>query len=274
MYDLLNSELSRCGFGYSYQDVRLDRAAKAHGEWMALNNQFSHNADGTRFPNGFTGTTPTDRARFQGYPNGTGEDIALTQAVFGDMDNEIQNTEFLMRALLAAPFHLSSLASSANDVGISVVRAGDLGLASSGGGLNRVYLTVVPASITTQPRQDLSSQEVATYPCEGSTNVHGAVRGEDPNPVPGRDLARNPIGNGILIRSNLLSNLIVNNFTIAEAGTTTPLRVLAPVEFRSAKIYFTDLPLKTSTRYTVTTTGTADGVAFRKSFTYTTGSIY
>lgn len=274
VFDLLNGELSRCGFGFLYQDTRLDRAAKAHGDWMALNNQYTHIEDGARFPNGFTGTDPSARARFQGYPSGAGEDLAATQALYGDAANEAQNTEIVVRQLLAAPFHLGSLAASANDVGIAVTRAGDVVPNPVLGRLTDLYVTIMPASIQTQTRQDISSQEVATFPCEGSTSVFGAVLGEEPNPVPGRDLLRSPIGNGVLIRTNLISSLTVTSYTIVETGTTTPLRVLAPIEFRSSKLYFTDLPLKRGTRYTVTTSGTADGVPFRKNFTFTTGNFH
>lgn len=271
-FDTLNSELGRCGFGYSNQDLRLDRAAKAHGDWMAVNNQFSHTADGTRFPNGFTGTTPGDRARFQGYPNDTGEDLALTGTFYGDAAAERQSAEFALRSLLAAPFHLGSLAGSARDVGIAYTRGGDLGLMQ--GRQNSLYLTIVPASVATQPRQDISSDEVVTYPCEGTTGVHGAVYGEDPNPVPGRNLLTNPIGNGVLVRTNIVSNISVTSFSMVEAGTTTPIRMLPPVVFNASQIFFSDAPLKRSTRYSVTVRGSANNVPFSKTFTFTTGVDY
>lgn len=271
-FDLFNSELGRCGLGFANQDVRLDRAAKAHGDWMALNNQFSHTADGTRFPNGFTGTTPTDRARFQGYPNGTGEDLALIGMQYGDSASERAAALSAMRNLLAAPFHLYSMASSSRDVGIAYTKGGDLGLTQ--GRQNELYLTLVPASVATQERQDISSDEVATYPCEGSTGVHGAVYGEDPNPVPGRNLATNPIGNAILVRTNLLSKIAVTSFALTETSTGAQVQVLAPVVLNNAHMYFANAPLKKSTRYTVTTRGTANGVAFTKTFTYTTGANF
>lgn len=274
VFDLLNAELSRCGFGYSYQDVRLDRAAKAHGDWMAINNQYSHTEDGTRFPNGFTGNDPSDRARFQGYPSGAGEDLAASQALYGDAANEAQNSEIMVRELLAAPFHLGSLAGSARDIGVAVTRTGDVVTNPMPGRLSGLYVTIMPASVQTEVRQDLSSQEVATFPCEGSTSVFGSITGEEPNPVPNRDLSKFPIGPGILVRSNLFSSVTVNSFTVVEAGTTAPLKVLPPIEYRFGKIFFTDLPLKRATRYTVTSTGTADGVPFRKSFTFTTGNFH
>lgn len=271
-FDLLNAELSRCGFGFANQDARLDRSAKAHGDWMALNNQFGHTEDGTRFPNGFTGMTASDRARFQGYPNGAGENLVLTTAPYGDTALEFRAAEYSLRVLLAAPFHLRSLAAAPNDVGLAYTRGGDLGLTQ--GRQNNFYLTIVPASVSTQVRQDVSNQEIATYPCEGSTAVVGAIYGEDPNPVPGRNLELNPISNGVLVRTNLLGTINVTSFSMVEAGTTTPLRLLAPVVTNSSVVYFADQPLKKTTRYTVTTRGTAGGVAFNRTFTFTTGTNF
>lgn len=271
-FDLLNTELSRCGFGYSNQDARLDRAAKAHGDWMAINNQFGHTEDGTRFPNGFTGANSTVRAQFQGYPNGAGENLALTSAPFGNTALEFRAAEYLVRVLLAAPFHLRSLAASANDLGFAFTRGGDVG--QTQGRENNLYVTIVPANVMGQPRQDLSNQEVATYPCEGSAGVVGAIYGEEPNPVPGRDLFTNPISNGVLVRTNIVGTINVTSFSMVEAGTTTPLRLLPPVVANSSVIYFADQPLKKTTRYTVTTRGTAGGVAFSRTFTFTTGTNF
>lgn len=259
------------------QNTQVDLAAADHSRWMALNQTASHVQDGARFPNGFTGRTARDRAAFRGYTNAfVGEDFAYASNL---PDRLTQTGASRMRSLLSAPFHLSSLMGPDREIGFGFVSRGSQGLTD-----NSRFLTpfvVKPATKIADGFADVASNQVVTYPCEGTTGVFPGLFGEEPNPLPGRDLATNPSGMGILVRTRTNTALFITSSRIREIGASSDLAIAATVTKDSpnpvipgAAVIIPDKPLKDNTRYTVTISGEANRVPFTRTFTFTTGAFF
>ena len=277
-FDLLNDERARCGFGRYRQNARLDQAAADHSRWMSLNLTRDHFQDGTRFPNGFTGVTSIDRAAARGYaPASVGEDFVYASHL---PERAVQAAQSWLRALLSAPLHMSSLMGFQRDVGIGSVQRRDLGLMDN----NLQFLAPLVFNLgrlESEVPAQVGSGEIVTYPCEGTTGVFPGVYGEEPNPIPGRDLATKPIGPGILIRGRFFSDMVLTSFSLRETSTGIPVAVVAPLTRTTnpsagpgSVMLIPDTILKDNTRYTVSANGTLDGVAFSRTFTFTTGAFF
>jgi uncharacterized protein YkwD len=275
-YQLLNAERSRCGFGLLGQNTKLDASAIAHAKWNLINNQISHIENGVAFPNGFTGSSPFDRANFQGYSGvfSVGEVISTRSAPTknGMGENSI-------RGLLNAPFHLAHLMGSYSEVGLTVQSPQDVGLTSG-----TVQLVANLGHSVTVGRQEPASNEVLTYPCDGSTGVMYALTGESPNPVPGRDLSLNPLGVSVFVRVRNGQPLIISSAILKEEATGAEVETRPMVGgvngspdtilnlFNASRSYISaNSAMKTETRYTMTLVGSNNGVSFNKTFSFSTG---
>ena len=273
-FELLNQERARCGFGTLRQNAALDKAAKAHADWQNLNGVFiSHLEDRRNNANGFTGIAPWDRIVAAGY------------GTVGDMTDEIASSYKIsgwgiagMRGLLNAPYHMRGLLDGFRDVGIAVRTSEDVGT-----NYGRTVLQINPAYLLTTPRQELSDQDVATYPCQGTTGTDRQLSNETPNPVPGRDLGTNPLGGSVFVLLRYGNKLAFTSATMTQvsgdgAGTAVTLR--DPVtsansgnRFASHQGYIVaDAPLQPNTEYEVVINGTNNGTPFTRQFTFTTGT--
>ena len=274
-FQFLNAERSRCGFGTLVQNTQIDSAAQAHADWGLLNWVFSHYEDNTQYPLGYTGYDPFDRIAYQGYPNlrGAGEVMAGTSGISDKFGKGIAH----MRGLLSAPFHLNTLTYGFRDLGLSVRSNIDAG------SVNRAVYSVADFAYKQNSElQRQSSSSILTYPCDGTTGVNFRLRHEDPNPVPGRNLAAFPLGHPVLVRvrdSNILSisNATMRNWTTDELVT---LRSVATTKADDPHGYFhyneayviPDEPLSPNTAYEVTIAGTNSSVPFTRTFMFSTGS--
>ena len=150
-FKTLNAERSRCGFGLLAQDRRLDAAARAHREYMALNQSWSH--DEGHESSGFTGFDPFARAVHAGY-NASGAGEGLIRGADAGAS---------MRGLLAAPYHAISMLSGWKDLGVSF----------ADGVLVNVYGTQGAMQYT---------DEIRTYPCAGTSATRSSSTRETPSP--------------------------------------------------------------------------------------------
>ena len=194
-FELLNQERARCGFGTLRQNAALDKAAKAHADWQNLNGYFDHWEDSLE-PNGFTGISPWDRIVAAGYgtPGSVTEEISQARKRFGEISKVGYGIQGMI-GLLNAPYHMRGLLGGFRDIGISVRTSAEVGT-----NFKQVILQINPAYLHTTPRQELSEQDVATYPCEGTTGTDRQLSDETPNPVPGRDLRTNPLGGTVFVQ--------------------------------------------------------------------------
>jgi hypothetical protein len=276
VYNRLNTERVACGFGSLSQNANLDTAAKNHSDWMLLNNTLSHaEVAGTT---GFTGLNSVARDTAAGFTSLDGnEDIfALSGgtgllAGFGDVS---------ARSLLSAPYHL--FASLSACMGISVQSISSVGLpVGLGVNLATTIDFAVPQGGTYQ-LQDATS--VLTYPCQGTAGANYRLTNESPSPVPGRNLVTNPLGSVVFVMLRQGQVLTITSASMTNLATGIPVALRPPVTgandpanylglFGNYMGYIIpDAPVAQNTAYQVTLAGTNNGVAFSRTFTFTTGT--
>jgi len=273
-YNTFNTARTQCGFGYLTQNTRLDTAAFNHINWMVNNNTASHyEVSGTT---GFTGINPWNRMTAAGYNWSLSSEV---MAVLYTSNKTNWGTNGA-RSLLAAPYHLQGLMWGVIDIGISVKSGATSGADINAPGATPVsWLVADTGSPSSNPGQAQTTSQVLTYPCQGSTNTAYEMRGESPNPIPGRDLASSPIGQPIFVQVLHGQNLTINSATLTGPFGSVVLRpTMTASNDPNARIYsnqamiIPDAPLTPNTTYTASITGTNNSTAFSRTFTFTTGS--
>lgn len=278
VFKFLNAERIRCGFGALRQAPQLDASAMAHANWGVLNQQLSHLE--SLYPNGLTGITVGDRAKYQGYyslPGGLGEVFSG----FTNMPASASEGITSMRLLLNAPYHMVFMTAPYRDMGVGVRRIADVGK-TKGFDLVMTEFGVRQSDSF----QDLATDAVVTYPCEGTTGVAYSLNNEEPNPIPGRDLSTKPLGSSIIFRVRRGQKLNIDAISVVETATGTAVGLRRHVggngdedstykDFDASVAYVAaESPMKPNTSYTVKVNGSNDGASFSKQFTFQTGDIY
>lgn len=278
-FNLLNAERSRCGFGKLKQSAQLDAAARAHTDYQIRNNLDSHFENASQYPAGFTGITQLQRAVAKGY---TGAAVVTDEySFFTGSANKTGRGVKGIRSLLNAPYHVRGMMAGYRDVGLTVRSNADVGAGSPA-----VYLGLNAGYKQFEGPQLLASNVVATFPCEGSLQVQRQLLDEAPNPVPGRNLAIQPLGSTIYIAVRVGYRLKISSATMTRAGTNRMVRLRTPITsandphapcetgcFEPHEGYIaSDAPLEPDTAYEVSIQGTNSGEKFIKSFRFMTGS--
>jgi uncharacterized protein YkwD len=281
-FSLLNAERGRCGFGLLAANAPLDAAARAHADYLIINSLNSHLENASQFAEGFTGTEPAARARAQGYTDlgGVTDEFAFFTSSRPPLSKRGIGV-LGVRGLLNAPYHLNGLMSGYRDVGIAVRSKEDTGKGQEG-----VFVQVNAAFTASAGPQLLGISDVQTYPCEGTTGVNRQLTNETPNPVPGRDLRTAPLGSTGYIAVREGNRLTITSAAMTRAATGEAVALRTPVTaandpygpcltgcFGPHQAYVVpDAPLLSDTAYTVMLSGTNNGTAFSRSFTFSTGS--
>lgn len=278
-FDQLNAQRQACGFGLLAPNSNLDVAAKGQANWNVRNGYVGHYQ--TAGTPGFTGITPDDRIEAAGYAlrsqfRPTDEGSTRVSPSKGGLGKSG------MATLLNAPYHLSGLMSSFKDVGISVLSPVEVAGATLAGATLQVNLAYKNAAGS----QLLDASVVATYPCEGSTEIIRQLTNETPSPVPGRDLSRTPLessvyvavrdGNTLAITHASLTNLatgVAVNLRPVLNSQNDPNKVGSQSYFGSHQAVITaDAAMAANTRYQAVISGTNNGAVFSRSFIFTTAT--
>ncbi|NUZ04811.1 hypothetical protein [Piscinibacter koreensis] len=285
-WDLLMAARSACGFGLVQQDTRLDTAAASHARYLAQNS-IDRNAAAlgpSEDPSWsyFTGATPTARGGAAGFP--TGQPVVESSHALGLFYVAGQNPPLAlnsntgiasMRALLESIYNTANLFTPARVGGIAATApAGpSLSLLSQ-----QQFRLVVDFSTTGNP-QRLGNGNVATWPCEGVGGFSGALdpANEVLNPFPD---VTGPVNYGtpIYLRTDLGATLTVQaaSLTRIADASAVPLRSLTRANDANSQLGSHEAflvptqPLPRGSTYRLNATGTANGVAFTKSFTFAT----
>lgn len=273
-YSLLNAQRTSCGFGSLAQNSMLDAAALAHNDYQLRNNVSSHYESATLFPLGFTGVTPTDRVLAQGYTNAgdVGDEYSINRG------RSIKTGEGAdaIRGLLNAPYHLMGLMTGFREVGISVRSNTDVGTTNA-----NVYTHLNLAYKAAAGQQLIASGEVKTYPCEGSVGLNRQLQNETPNPVPGRNLATTPLGTAIYVQVRDGDVLTLTSASLTQISTGLPVVLRTPMNAANdpneilkghQAFILADSPMAANASFQAIINGTNNGVAFSRTFTFTTGS--
>lgn len=280
-FTLLNTERNRCGFGLLAQSAPLDRAARAHADYMVIHGTNSHLENQSLNPEGFTGTDPQARVRAQGYTDLGG--VTDENAFFTSSNPAFSKQgvgELGTRALLNAPYHLNGLMSGYRDAGFAVRSNAD-----TGKGPTSAVVQINAAYKAGAGPQLLGDTDVKTYPCDGATRINRQLTNETPNPVPGRDLRINPLGSTVYVAVREGNRLAIASAAMTVASTGQAVLLRTPVTaandpygpctagcFLAHQAYISaDAPLQPNTAYMVVVRGTNNGQEFSRTFTFTTG---
>ncbi len=282
VYQLLSAERSRCGFTPIQRDAKLDIAARSHALWILKNWVSSH----TETPGtpGFTGVEVGDRADAVDYDYRFIGEILNTQ--FFANSTEVPNWRIegvtRMRSLMAAPYHMTGAFGGYHSVGISIAVSAANPLADLNQTRRGAALVVNLGSDARKHEESLELQTdgIVTYPCQGTTATATKLSSEFPNPVPGRNLGRNPVGQPIMVVAGKKKVLTLDDATIHDALNQT-LVLLPILNHASDKneglatdtaFLIPDSPLLPNSRYTVHVRGSSGSTPFDSTFSFTTGN--
>lgn len=265
-FEVLNNERSRCGFGKVAQNAQLDTAAAWHAEYLRqrfmVGEAGGHYEDANK--SGFQAVTPNERGTKAGYAGGSGE--FLSYAGIGTSTN-VGDT--LVRSLLGTIYHLAGSFDGYRDVGVAVSFAD--------GGLNPV------AALNWTVGQPIGGAkqeptELLTYPCDGTTGVQPYMQGENPDPFAGLGFAPDSnVGQPIYVRAPAGKTIQLLSATITSStGQSIPVFLYHvsqdPHMMLTVNQAFV-IPrqgLAEEKTYTVQVQGTADGIGFARTFSFTT----
>ena len=265
---------SNCGFGLLKQSTLLDQAASNHANWQLKNNYVGH-LEVASVTNGFTGILPTDRATYTGY-SWTWD---VRDAYVSETGTSTKNGAYHLRTLLSAPYHTRSLLSEGRDIGIAIRNDVDAGSTATYG--QRVVTQMDLSSTSAEGTQLIAEGSVATYPCAGSDGLNYALRNESPNPVPGRDLAVNPVGHPIIVMGRAGSTVAITSVVLTNLAGGSAVAMLTPVTSSNdpnsslpthVSFVLPDQPLSPNASYQAIVNGTLNGTPFSRTFTFNTGS--
>ena len=278
VYDKFNQARGDCGFGYATRNEKIDQAATAHANYSVVNNVVTHYE--TAGKPGFTGVDPWARMAAAGYatnPYGSSE-VTNSVSVYQAGGKLAAVTQAATR-LLSAPYHQAGILGIVghSEIGIGIPES-DLGRGFFSGILVVNFGTPVGGR-----QQSLASGDVRTYPCDGTTGTSYRMSGEDPNPVPGRFLDTNPIGQPIFVMAARGHTLTIVDVTIS-GPDGKPLALLPTLNKLTDKsghfneahyaAIMPDKPMLPLTRYTVLINGKDNNTPFTRQFTFTTGNTY
>jgi uncharacterized protein YkwD len=282
-FNLLNAETARCGFGQKSWNDQLQTAAKGHADWQLVNNYGGH-LQAPSTPS-FTGETPNDRIVAAGYAAAASEFTAtdeIASSVFG-ASTPVGWGANSVRNLMSAPYHAIGLLAGFTEVGISIRGSNEAGsTATHGARVVRQYNLAYRNATGPQLPVGMAANALLTYPCAGTTGTARELRGESPNPVPGRDLSTSPIGQSIIVVSPLPNAvLVITSSSVSVQSTNATVAMLAPLTSANdttgaikpnMAVLMPDTGLLANTAYTVSITGTVNGNAFATTYQYTTGN--
>lgn len=269
IFDKVNAERMKCGFGAIQQNTLLDTAAKNHALYIQANKEYGH-TESVGKP-GFTGVNPGDRANFAGYKSSSlvSEGISYTSN---------QTLEESVLHQLQAPYHSLNMLGQFTDIGISHIPSRDnymseVDITNFNYGSGGLAIGQLPSAT--------GSAGVRTYPCDGVTGVLASFYGETPSPI-ARNMRTAPAGHPIMVIGDFQKNLTLTSASVIEVptGRSLPIHRLSTAAndinpgYLSSHVGYVlpDVPMLPNTAYSVTVSGSNNGQAFTRNFTFSTGS--
>ncbi|MHB9116783.1 MAG: CAP domain-containing protein [Burkholderiales bacterium] len=247
----INLRRGQVGLAALAWNGQLEQAARGHSNYLALNNITGHYQ--TAGTNGFTGADPGARITNAGYIwRGYDEVIA-----FGP-NSGVVAVENLMEAI----YHRFGIFSPyVDEIGTGFVDT------------HPTYTYVMTADLATR-NSTLPSPGagwVGVYPYNGETGVPIDFYSdeESPDPVPNA----NRVGYPISIHLDQSQTLSVSSFTVSANGSALPAIQLTSADGHTPKSASAIIPtqaLTYGTTYTVNFSGTANGAALNKTWSFTT----
>ncbi|MEZ2354182.1 CAP domain-containing protein [Caballeronia sp. RCC_10] len=261
-FNLLNQQRQQCGFPALQENTALDQATAAHAQYMQSNNVFS-DTEVSGNP-GFTGATFSDRAAHFGYTQDNGS-IGVSGGFYtGATWTETQYGEQAVYGLVSGVYHIAIAASPTNTVGIGKV-------ATTYNGFPEEFY-----SLNLTNYQQVTTNSPLTFPCQGTTGVAYSAGGEIPAPP----ATSGNWGTPVAVAGNPTDTIVMQTGTMTDSSShVIALRVLDSAKDPNKilpkwiGVAYPATPLSPNSQYTVSLTGTINGAAFSRTFTFTTGNI-
>ena len=270
---------TQCGFGALAQNAKLDAASLAHADYLIAESAGATPTAGHGEPNVnnsfFTGNSPSDRAVRAGYGPRVVEILSASIEVYGPNNRSMQPTsaergERAMRSLLNSVAHLSAAVSGARVAGIGAQTS-----SREDAGANTLTVNHRLGALLglAEGTQLLGAGKVATYPCAGSVDIDYAFAPatEEPNPFPEITDSRVEVGPPIYLRADAGATLTVSAWSLKDAaGAEIPVRTAVGQIAGHEFFMVPAVRLTPGATYTVNLVGSANGVAFDRSFSFGT----
>lgn len=264
----VNEAIAHCGYNRMTPVMDLSKAAQAHSDYIALNGfQGGHEENPSR--PGFTGVTFFERIVAAGGTSERANNASEGVGGYGGLNGRYTT------GLLAAPYHQASLLSQWTEIGIGNAPDPDSANYPAGAMSNTVVFNYGGSRLNAVP-----TNEVRTFPCEGSTLVSATGGPEIPDPAPelnGR------FGPGLNFETNKDGSIEVTSISLRNLATGDMIPVqqvkghnLEGVAWRS--VWISKGVLQMTTAYRVEARGnvyptksmTGSATAWSKAYTFTT----
>ncbi|MCE4547643.1 MULTISPECIES: CAP domain-containing protein [unclassified Caballeronia] len=261
-FNLLNQQRQQCGFPALQENTVLDQSVAAHAQYQATNNIVSDTE--TAGASGFTGVSYADRAAHFGFPQnapiggvsgGLYTNATWTEAHYGQQ---------AIYGLISGVYHSMIAVAPMNTVGIGKV-------ATTYNGFPQEWYSLALANY-----QQITTNAPLTFPCQGTTGVANDSFGEMPTPP----ATSGHWGTPVAVAGNPDDTIVMQSATMTDSAShvialqvldsaTDPNKILP----RWMGVAYPATPLSPNAQYTVSLTGTINGVAFSRTFTFTTGNV-
>jgi hypothetical protein len=187
-----------------------------------------------------------------------------------------------MRALVETVYHARGAFWAGRSGGIGAMLATGPSAPQGGKATNMTQYRIVSelSDEADAQKQRLGTGNVATWPCGGLTSVGGKFTPamEQPNPFPEITSTSVIYGTPIYFKADAGSTLVVSSATVTKTsdGSALTLRQLTKANDPAAEIGDNEVflvpttALAVASSYSVNATGTLNGVAFTKTFTFST----
>jgi hypothetical protein len=294
IFNELNSNRLQCGFGSVKQNEKLDIAAQGHADYLALNNVTVGHTQITGSA-GFTGSSIADRFLAATYPYSFGSEVVGISA-YGTWYSNNNTSPYpysatevsalnSFRSLYATVYHLVSLMGGQREIGIGISnRNTSFGNTTSG-----LKLVVIDQGTQTgNANQQITSDSVVTFPCEGTTGLMPLFGEETPDPFPLVNHDTTAYGQPVYVASASGTTLTLTNAVISlHGGAQVPSVELNKFNDPQNKLLSNQIfivptvGLQSNAIYDVTLTGTNTGLvstsnirgSFTRSFSFQTGTF-
>ncbi|CAE6956673.1 CAP domain-containing protein [Paraburkholderia domus] len=267
-FNLLNQYRQECGFPALQENTILDTAAQNHAKYMGLNDVLTDSeVSGSA---GFTGVTYVDRAASAGFPSSAyGPGVSVTTSTTTGNFSALQYGQQSMYSLLGGVYHADIAAYPSNTVGI-----GEYETQVSSGSYQFTDSWLSLSLLNTQV-QTLANAPL-TFPCQGVTGVTYKEVGEIPSPP---NVSSSGWGTPIVVMGNITDVIVLQTATVAGPSGNVAVQILNSATDPNKElngyqaVAYPTAPLTPNTQYSVSLTGTVNGTAFSRSFTFSTGNI-
>jgi len=263
IFNTVDAYRQQCGFPALTENTTLDASAQNHAIYM-IDNGYAVTDSEVSGNTGYTGANYVARAVEAGYPStattlgtwggSTGGSGSLTAPQFGDLE---------ANSWVSGVYHVGVLFNTGSIVGIGEVEASASGTTFSNADIFVVQNT---GAVANGP---------LTFPCQGVTGVPYDGLVESPTAP---NVSASGWGTPVLVEGNLTDTIVLSSGTMTGPSGNVTLQLLDSANDPNGELKSYDAvayptsPLQPNTTYTMSITGTYNGTAFSRSFSFTTGN--